>query len=261
MKKASFDLIKAAQTVERISQNRLILALFLLIDGIVFLANPQQPVEDMGRSIAICMAFAAGAMIIAKIVAKERLVRFIPALILLAAGGLMFFYPNVLSAYFRLLLALVIIINGLLNLFDILELNRAWEMITALRDKITGIFSRVKTPKNLDDGIDEQGNRYLRPLQKIVSESEGHRIIYFVSNFLSVILGVLLLVQPNLSITVFGMIFVYVGISDFVMAFRTRKISEKLRNREFREILFEEPEEQKKQPEEGSETSEAGSGT
>lgn len=242
MKKASFDLEKALKTVERISQNRLILALFLVVDGILFLANPEQPVEGMGQSIAICMVLTAGAMIVAKIVAKERLVRFIPALILLVAGGLMYFYPDVLSAYFRLLLALVIIINGLLNLFDLLGLGRARETVTALRDKITSLFSRVKTPKDLDNGIDEQGNRYLRPLQKIVSESKGLKAVYFVTNLLSVSLGVLLLVQPNLSITAFGLIFIYVGISDFVMVFRTRKISEKLRNREFRDILFEEPE-------------------
>ena len=221
MKKASFDLEKALKTVERISQNRLILALFLVVDGILFLANPEQPVEGMGQSIAICMVLAAGAMIVAKIVAKERLVRFIPAL---------------------LLLALVIIINGLLNLFDLLGLGRARETVTALRDKITSLFSRVKTPKDLDNGIDEQCNRYLRPLQKIVSESKRLKAVYFVTNLLSVSLGVLLLVQPNLSITAFGLIFIYVGISDFVMVFRTRKISEKLRNREFRDILFEEPE-------------------
>ena len=154
----------------------------------------------------------------------------------------MYFYPDVLSAYFRLLLALVIIINGLLNLFDLLGLGRARETVTALRDKITSLFSRVKTPKDLDNGIDEQCNRYLRPLQKIVSESKRLKAVYFVTNLLAVSLGVLLLVQPNLSITAFGLIFIYVGISDFVMVFRTRKISEKLRNREFRDILFEEPE-------------------
>lgn len=242
MKKASFDLEKTLKTIERISQNRLILALFLVVDGILFLTNPAQPVEGMGQSIAICMVFAAGAMIVAKIVAKEHLVRFIPALLLLAAGVLMYFYPDVLSAYFRLLLALVIIINGLLNLFDLLGLGHARETVTTLRDKITSLFSRVKTPKDLDNGINEQSNRYLRPLQKIVSESKGRKPVYFVTNLLSVSLGVLLLVQPNLSITAFGLIFIYVGISDFVMVFRTRKISEKLRNREFRDILFEEPE-------------------
>ena len=248
------DLEKTVQTIERISQNRLILAIFLVIDGIVFLANPEQPVEEMGRSVAICMALAAGAMIIAKIVAKERLIRFIPAFILLAAGGLMYFYPDVLSAYFRLLLALVIIINGALNLLDVMGLSRAREMLTALRDKAAKFFSRVKTPKTFDDGIDEQANKYFRPLQKIVSESEGHKAVYFVVNLLSVILGVLLLVKADLSITVFGLIFVYVGISDFVMAYRTRKVSEKLRNGEFSEILFEKTAGQKEQAEGASES-------
>ena len=249
MKKASFDLEKTLKTVERISQNRLILALFLVVDGILFLANPEQPVEGMGQSIAICMVLAAGAMIVAKIVAKERLVRFIPALILLVAGGLMYFYPDVLSAYFRLLLALVIIINGLLNLFDLLGLGRARETVTALRDKITGLFSRVKTPKDLNNGIDEQGNRYLRPLQKIVSESKGHKAVTVVTNLFSVILGVLLLVKADLSITIFGVIFIYVGFSDFLLAFRTRKISEKLRDKKYMEILLEETDEHENQAE------------
>ena len=73
-------------------------------------------------------------------------------------------------------------------------------------------------------------------------------------NLLSVILGVLLLVKADLSITVFGLIFVYVGISDFVMAFRTRKVSEKLRNGEFSEILFEKTAGQKEQAEGASES-------
>jgi uncharacterized membrane protein HdeD (DUF308 family) len=243
MKKKGFDLEKTVLLLGRISRNRLILAVLLVVDGIVFLANPEQPVEEMGRTIAITMAFAAAAIIIPKIVAKERFVRFIPAFLLLAAGGLMFFYPDVLSAYFRLLLALVIIINGSINLLNVLGLSREQEIVVSFRDKITRLFSRIKSPKDLEEGIDEQASKYFRPLQKIISETEGHKIFYLATNVLAVILGALLLIKPDLSITVFGLIFIYVGISDFVMVYRTRKISEKLRDKKYREILLEDSEE------------------
>ena len=45
------------------------------------------------------------------------------------------------------------------------------------------------------------------------------------------------------------MIFIYVGFSDFLLAFRTRKISEKLRDKQFREILIEEADENENQAE------------
>ena len=238
MKNTKIDLEKTVRIIERISQNRLILAIFLVVDGIIFLMNPEQPVENMGRTVATCMVFAAGAMIFSKIVAKEPFARFLPALLLLAAGGLLYFFPDVLSAYFRLILALMIVINGAVNLSGILGLSRVKDSIVAFKDKIGKAFARVKTSKELEDGMDEQANRYIRPLHQIVSESEGNNTFFFATNLLSVILGLLLLFWPNMSITIFGIVFIYVGINDFLMAFRTRKVSEKLRNKEYREILL-----------------------
>jgi uncharacterized membrane protein HdeD (DUF308 family) len=253
MKKTGFDLEKTVRTVEQISRNRLILAIFLVVDGIIFLMNPEQPVENMGRTLAICMVFAAGAMIFSKIVAKERFISFLPALLLLTAGGLLYFFPDALSAYFRLILALVIIINGAVNLSGVLGLGRVQDSVVAFKSKLEKIFSKVKTTKELEDGMEEQTNKYLRPLHQIVSESERNKAFFFVTNLLSVILGVLLLVRPDMSITIFGIVFIYVGINDFVMAFRTRKISEKLRDKKFREILFEETDEHENRAEGDSE--------
>ena len=229
--KKTIDFEKIMRTVERISQNRFIIAIFLVIDGFVFLFNPAESVENMGRAIAGSMVLAAGAMIIAKIVAKERFVRFLPALILLAAGVLMYFYPNFLSAYFRLLLALVIVIQGTINLLDVLGLTQAREFVTALRDKAVKFFSRIKNPKQIDEGMEGEAGKILNPLYKIVSESKWHKAVYFAINLLAVILGVMLLVRPNISITILGVIMIYAGSSNLVMAFRTRKISKELRNK------------------------------
>ena len=231
LKKKTIDPEKIMRTVERISQNRFIIAIFLVIDGFVFLLNPAESVENMGRAIATSMVFAAGAMIIAKIVAKERFVHFLPALILLAAGVLMYFYPTFLSAYFRLLLALFIVINGTINLLDILGLTQAREFVTALKDKAEKFFSRIKSPQAIEEGMEGEAGKILNPLDKIISESNRHKAVYFTINLLAVILGVMLLVRPNLSITIFGLIMIYAGSSNLVMAFRTWKISKDLRDK------------------------------
>ena len=62
-------------------------------------------------------------------------------------------------------------------------------------------------------------------------DSIEHKAVYFAINLLAVILGVMLLVRPNISITIFGVIMIYAGSSNLVMAFRTRKISKELRNK------------------------------
>jgi ABC-type multidrug transport system fused ATPase/permease subunit len=144
------------------------------------------------------------------------------------------------------MLALLIVINGSLNLLSILGLNRAQETLAAMESKGKNALSRLKKSKDLENGFQEQTKKYLRPLHQVVSETEGHKVVSFVTNLLSVILGVLLLVQANISITVFGLIFIYVGISDFLLAFGTRKIAQKLRDRKFKEILFEETDEHEK---------------
>lgn len=249
MKKTPIDIEKTALLVERISRNRLILAIALIVDGILFLLNPGKTVEGMGRAIAISLLLAAGVMIIAKISVKEPFSRFLPALILLAAGGLMYFFPDVISAYFRIILALLIIINGSVNLLSILGLSRAQGILVTLKDRADSLRSRLKKPKDFENGIQEQTKRYIRPLYQVVSESEGHKVVSIVTNVFTVILGILLLVKADLSITIFGVIFIYVGFSDFLLAFRTRKISEKLRDKQFREILIEEADENENQAE------------
>ena len=143
MKKTPIDIEKTALLVERISRNRLILAIALIVDGILFLLNPGKTVEGMGRAIAISLLLAAGVMIIAKISVKEPFSRFLPALILLAAGGLMYFFPDVISAYFRIILALLIIINGSVNLLSILGLSRAQGILVTLKDRADSLRSRL----------------------------------------------------------------------------------------------------------------------
>jgi len=273
MEKKRFSIEKIVHWVERVAQNRMIIALLLVVDGILFLMNPEEPVENMGRTLAITMVFAAAVMIFARIVAKDRFRRFIPALILLAVGGVMYFFPQALSAYFRLILALAIMMTGIVNLLDILGVNYKQGTMGNVEGKVRNVVSKVKTTKELDEGFDEQALRYVRPLNQVVSATKGHRTIFFITSLLSVLLGALLLIKPDLSITIFGVIFVYVGISDFLLAYRAGKISQKLREKKYREILFDGTEKQengavpvvvkygeKDDPDSGSEGSESAKG-
>ena len=253
MEKKTVDIEKITHRVEQVVQNRLIIAILLIVDGVVFLMNPGKTVEEMGRAIAISMALAAAAMVITRIAAKERFVRFLPVLILLAAAGLMYFFPAFLSGCFRIILALLIIINGIVNLFNILGVNYSQGVFGTVEGTVRTAASKVKRSKELEEGIQEQTKKYLRPIHQIVSETKGHKTVFIVTNILSVILGVLMLAKPDLSISIFGAIFIYVGFSDFLLAFRAKKIAEKLRDKKFREILFDETNEQGNQTEENSE--------
>ena len=236
--KKKINLEKIVHVIEQVMKNRLIIAIMLIVDGIVFLMNPEQPVENMGRTLAVSMAFAAAVMIFARIVAKERFVRFIPALILLALGGLMYFFPDMLSAYFRLILALVIIMNGIVNLLSVLGVNYSQGFFGILDGKVRNAASKIKSPKEMEEGFDEQAVKYLNPLQRIVSASKGNKTVFFITSLLSILLGLLVLIKPDVSISVFGVIFLYIGVCDFLLAFRTQGVSAKLREKKYREILF-----------------------
>lgn len=253
MEKKTGKLEKIVRFIERVAQNRLIIAILLVVDGFLFLMNPEQPVEGMGRTLAITMVFAAAVMIFARIVAKERFARFLPALLLLAVGGLMYFFPQALSAYFRLILALLIMMNGIVNLLGVLGVNYSQGVFGTVEGRVRKAVSRVKTTKELDEGFDEQAARYLSPLQRIVTGAKGNKVFFFVLSLLSVLLGLFLLVKPDLAITIFGVIFILVGISDFLLAYRTMKVSEKLHDKRFREILLDGTEEPGKQAGSGPE--------
>ncbi len=121
--------------------------------------------------------------------------------------------------------------NGTINLLDILGLTQAREFVTALKDKAEKFFSRIKSPQAIEEGMEGEAGKILNPLDKIISESNRHKAVYFTINLLAVILGVMLLVRPNLSITIFGLIMIYAGSSNLVMAFRTWKISKDLRDK------------------------------
>ena len=77
VKKTNFDsTIKKAEVilskVNIIMQNRLIIALFLIIDGITFILNPNGSLAGMARNVIILVLLASFSILVANICSKTK---------------------------------------------------------------------------------------------------------------------------------------------------------------------------------------------
>ena len=98
--------------------------------------------------------------------------------------------------------------------------------------------------KEIDDGInhelEQQANKLFNPLKNITNKSSKSSVLFVITNAVSVIFGIILLVYPSVSMSIWGLIFLYTGISNLTVAARTTNLIQKIKEKRFKEILFEE---------------------
>ena len=76
-KKSKFDKIikkieKISSKVDIIMRNRLIVAFFLILDGVTFLLNPDTTLSEMARNIIFLILLAAFSVFITNLAAKTK---------------------------------------------------------------------------------------------------------------------------------------------------------------------------------------------
>lgn len=81
-------------------------------------------------------------------------------------------------------------------------------------------------------------DKIINSLNNVVEKSNKNSYFSLIVNCLSIALGVLLFILPNVTIIAFGVIFVYTGILDFAMVFKSRNIAKMIKDKNFKEILF-----------------------
>ena len=91
------------------------------------------------------------------------------------------------------------------------------------------IVNNKNIDKDVNEGIEEQKDRFLNPLKNIIDKSSKFSILYIIINIISIILAAQLLMFSNFSIIVWGIILIYTGISDLLVSIRTMNISKKLK--------------------------------
>lgn len=218
--------------VNAIMRNRLIIAILLIVDGVTFLLNPDTTLPEMAKNIILLVLLAAASVLVANLAIKPRDRKTIAITILILLAGIFFyFYPDLISAYIQLLLALFIIYQGLTNIANTLHLNKLSRYTQAVADKLakSKATDKEKQAQNqkfkevdssINQGLEEQKNKLVSPLKNIIDKSSKFSKLYIVANVASVILGIILLIFPGASMAIWGVIFLYTGISNFLAAIK-----------------------------------------
>ena len=259
-KKLDYD--KTIKKVESISnkvdiimQNRLIIAFFLITDGITFMLNPETTLPEMVRNIILIILLAAASILITNLAAKTKDKKTIAiSLAIIAAGIFFYFYPDLIAAYMQLLLSLFIIYDSITNIANILHLNDKLSKYTgAISRKYNSLIHRkVKDEKkkqqqekfkdidnNINENLEQQKEKLITPLQNMANKTNKSSVLYIIiANITSITFGIVLLIFPDVSMMIWGLIFLYTGLSNFFIATKTIDLVTKIKQKKFKEILF-----------------------
>lgn len=257
-KKIDFD--KAAKKVEGIAntidiimRNRVIIAFFLVVDGITFLLNPDTTLAGMAKNIILLVLLATISVLITSLAAKTKDRRTIVISIAILIAGIVFYiYPDFIAAYIQLLLALFIIYEGAANIAGALNLTRLSRYTEAIANKYNKIINRKTTSEekkkrkekfkeiddNINTGLEEQAEKLINPLKNIVGKTSNSAKLYVVANAISIILGIILLIFPDVSMTLWGLIFLYTGLPNLFATIKAMDLFKKIKEKRFKEVLF-----------------------
>ncbi|MBR3248492.1 hypothetical protein IKF89_00460 [Candidatus Saccharibacteria bacterium] len=240
--------------VDIIMRNGLIIAFFLIVDGITFILNPDTTLSGMAQNIILLILFAAFSVLITNLAAKTRDKKTIIISLTIAILSIVFYiYPDFIAAYIQLLLALFIIYNGIVNIANILNLNdKLAKYTTAITKKYNKIAKRKveseekkaqrekfkEIDDNINQGLEEQKKKLINPLVNIVNKSSKSSVLYIIANSASIILGIILLIFPDVSMMMWGIIFLYTGLPNLFAAIKTMDLFRKIKEKKFKEILF-----------------------
>ena len=225
-KKITEKIEDTSKKIDSIMHNRLIIAIFMILDGINFILNPVQSVEMMAQTIA-CFAFiASGASLITNIKNRDtKSIIFAIAMIIISICT--FVFPKVFALNLRGLIGIFIIINGLINIFNIIKLDKVSTQLLNTENKRKDKFDNNETDQSFNKGVIlEQTGKVINPINNVIEKSSNKSsVLYFALNVLSIILGLFLFTSKNVTLVVCGLILIYSGSFDLLMFIKSYKLS------------------------------------
>lgn len=246
-----------SKTVDIILRNRLIIAILFIVDGITFILNSHRSLSEMARNIVVLVLIAVVSILITNLCSKNKDVKtIIISLVILVLGIIFYIYSDLIAAYIQLIMALFIISYGVTNLVTALHLNKFSKYTNAINKRINSVVNSKKADikvnikedeqmekfydvnNKFNEGLEQQKKKLLSPLKNIINKSNKFSNLYIVINIASIIFGIILLIFPDVSMVLWGIIFLYTGISDLLASMSAMNISEKIKNRKFKEILY-----------------------
>ena len=222
---------KISKSVDILLHNRLIVAIFVMVDGINFIINPKGSLEFMSMMIAFFALLAAGGIIVTNITTKKMDWKsIIPSIIVMLLCIYVIISPKILAQNLRFLVSLFIICNGLINIFNIIKLDKVSASLNYAENSIKGHFTSEEENKTFDKKmILDQTEKVANPIGKAISHTSGHTIIFFILNIISIFLGVVYMLNDSITIIICGVILIYTGLFDALMYLKSLQLSKKLK--------------------------------
>lgn len=239
MKKLSIDNISknidyTSKKIDNIMHKRLIVAVFMIVEGFDYIIHSNKTTISMSRGVGEAVFLAALFILITNIADKKRdLKSILFPIFMMLFSGFIYLNPKMFSYNIRILLALLIIFNALINIFNIRKLNKVSASLSYVDKKIKGKLEQDNNSKKYDKGVIlRKASRFLDPLGNLIEKANKHYHLYMMLNNISIFLGILLLTKDNITVVVCGIIFIYTGIFDLLMFFRSFRLSRKSKETE-----------------------------
>ena len=126
----------------------------------------------------------------------------------------------------RILLAFFIILNGLINIFNIIKLDKVSSYISKAEEELKEKFEDDGTDKDYNrDAIIKEVEKVINPVNNFIKKTNENSILYFILNIISIVLGLFLFTNQNITLIVCGVILIFTGLSDMIMYLKSNKSS------------------------------------
>ena len=193
----------------------------------------------MARNIIIIVLVTSFSTLTNSICSKTKDIKsIIASAVITVTAIILYIFPDIISAYLLILFALFIIYDGVINILNTLKMNKLKEYTQGIAEKLGNMVNRKNLNKDLYEGVEKQKERFMNPLKNVVGKTNKSSILYIVTNAASIILGILLLMFSSISMIACGIIFIYTGTSDLLIAMRTMNVSKKIKEKKFKEIFY-----------------------
>lgn len=216
-----------ARKIEIMLQNRLILAIFMICDGVCFVINPTSKIEFVARTIALSVIIASCAILINNAKSERKNKRIIAmAIAVLVLSIVVIIFPKLFAMNIKVLLAFFIILNGLINIFNIIELDKVSSYIAKAEEELKEKFEDDGTEEDFNrDSIIQGVDKVINPINNFIKKTNDNSILYFILNMISIVLGIFLFTNQNITLIVCGVILIFTGLSDVILYIKSNKSS------------------------------------
>ena len=215
--------------IDTILNSSLVIAIFMIYDGIKYIINPSKGIISLTKGIGLSVFLASTIILITDIINKKKEVKdyaFIISIIIFSV--IIYFFPKVFSNSIRIILAIFIILDALINIFNIKKLDKLSESLTNQENKIKDRFNKDGKTKDFNKGVViRKVDRVLNPLDNLIEKANQNIRLYLILNNISIVLGVLLLFNNSITILVCGIALVYTGVVDLLIYIRSVRLSNK----------------------------------